>query len=113
MNHQQDKVELYIERVNMDRSYFDNYKKTQWKLESNINRLKEIENILQKEIKKEENSKKTEDCETCAICLESLYNKTTVSTKCQHSFCYECVEANRKYNQHTGSLCTICRADII
>ena len=97
----------------MAHHHFDNYKKTQWKLESNINKIKEIENILKKETNKYENDENTENHETCAICLESLHNKTIVSTKCRHSFCYQCVEANRKYNQHTGSLCTICRADII
>ena len=110
MNYRQEKVGLYIERVSMAHQHFNNYKKTQWKLESNINKIKEIENILKKETNNDEN---IENHETCAICLESLHKKTIVSTKCHHSFCYQCVEANRKYNQHTGSLCTICRADII
>jgi predicted transcriptional regulator len=112
MSYQQDKIDLYIERVNMAHSHYNKYKKTQWSLESSLNKIKEIENILQKEINKEKKDENEENHESCAICLESLQNKTIVTTKCKHSYCYDCIEANKQNNQYTGELCTICRTNI-
>ena len=48
----------------------------------------------------------------CAICFEPFTNKSVVKTSCNHTFCLTCIEQNKKYNNDTGELCTICRKNI-
>jgi capsule polysaccharide export protein KpsE/RkpR len=126
MNYQQDKVDAHVERVNMAHSHFNEYKRSKWQLEGSLNTANKLQRTLEAAILKAaiqqdivsndnrkielENNQQIE--KTCAICLESLNNKTFVSTKCNHSFCYQCIEFNKQYNKCTGELCAICRSRI-
>jgi len=47
------------------------------------------------------------DKTVCAICYESLYTKTWLRTKCQHSFHAQCL---RHWFQRGSNTCPLCRA---
>ena len=48
----------------------------------------------------------------CSICLQTMKNKNKIQTSCNHTFCFDCIEYNRKHNKHTGDQCSICRNKI-
>jgi len=102
-----EKIQLYIERINMENNRYENITKTKWNLESTLSKVNSIYNELNKE-----NIQSNITSYSCSICLNSTENKTTVKTKCGHTFCFECIDNNRKYNKHTGELCGICRKNI-
>lgn len=100
-----EKFNNYIERSAMAHERYENYTKTNWKLEDTMCKLNNIVDALKKQ-----NANMTTVC--CAICMENVTNKTVVQTKCNHTFCYDCIENNKKYNQSTGNLCGLCRENI-
>lgn len=101
-NYNNEKIYNYVEQVNMMHNRYENYTKTKWKIEDNLKKVNELFKLLGKENIEITNVQ-------CAICLENLTNKTFVQTKCNHKFCYDCIENNKKYNKNTGNLCGICR----
>jgi len=105
-NYQNEKLNSYVEQVNRMNSRYENYTKTKWRLEDNLKKVDELFELLNKE------NIETNTTGQCAICMENLTNKTIVQTKCNHKFCYDCIENNKNYNKHTGDLCGICRESI-
>jgi NADH pyrophosphatase NudC (nudix superfamily) len=105
-NYQNEKLNNYVEQVNRTHSRYENYTKTRWRLEDNLKKVDELFYLLGKE------NMDTNTIAQCAICMENLTNKTIVQTKCNHKFCYDCIEKNKKYNKNTGNLCGICRESI-
>lgn len=98
-----EKLNNYVEQVNLMHSHYENYTKTRWRLEDNLKKVDKLFYLLGKE------NMNTNVIEQCAICMENLTNKMIVQTKCNHKFCYDCIENNKKYNKNTGNLCGICR----
>ena len=105
-NYQNEKLNNYVEQVNWTHSRYENYTKTRWRLEDNLKKVDELFYLLGKE------NMDTDAIAQCAICMENLTNKTIVQTKCNHKFCYDCIEKNKKHNKNTGNLCGICRETI-
>lgn len=108
MNYSNDKFNLYLERVNLAQNHFYQYRQTKWCIDDHLNTLSEIEN----QIKKTYNISREDISKECAICMENLHNKLSVSTQCKHDFCYSCIEQNKNRNRSTGHLCPICRTNI-
>ena len=104
----EEKTQLYIDRINAVNNHYENITKTKWNIESTLSRVNSLYDELNKENIQLDNNKN--NC--CSICLNSMENKTIVQTKCGHSFCFDCIENNRKYNKYTGELCSICRNNI-
>lgn len=49
--------------------------------------------------------------ESCAICLESMFNKRVLHTPCNHLFHYRCITTFYNSNQKTKYNCPLCRAN--
>lgn len=102
-NYNIEKTNNYVEQVSTIHARYENYTKTRWALDSSLQKVNKLFETLNKE---------NETIMQCAICMENLTNKTIVQTKCNHKFCYDCIEKNKRYNKTTGNLCGICRKDI-
>ena len=69
-----------------------------------INKLNNIEETIKKEYEKE--------TQECIICFKNLENLNKIKTKCNHTFCFDCINYNKQNNKNTGHLCPICRCSI-
>tara|TARA_Y100001970_G_scaffold292160_1_gene432240 strand:- start:1363 stop:1842 length:480 start_codon:yes stop_codon:yes gene_type:complete len=69
-----------------------------------INKLNNIEETLKKEYENETHE--------CVICLTNLKNLNKIKTKCNHTFCFDCINYNKQNNKNTGHLCPVCRCSI-
>jgi NADH pyrophosphatase NudC (nudix superfamily) len=102
-----DKYELYAERVLAEHNRYYFMRNVHMEVSIALEKANDLQKILKNKINEE-----PENGVHCAICLESMKNKSIVQTSCDHTFCLNCVEHNKHYNKHTGNLCPICRNDI-
>ena len=47
---------------------------------------------------------------TCPICLDD-YNKRTITTKCNHTFCVDCLLLHISKTQNHKNKCPLCRSE--
>lgn len=102
-----EKYELYAERVLADHNRYYFTRKIQMDISISIEKANNLQRILNDKIKEE-----ADTSNHCAICYESMENKSIVKTSCNHTFCLDCVIKNRNNNKNTGHLCGICRNNI-
>ena len=91
-----------------DRYYFT--RNTKMDLSIALEKTVNLQKFLQNKVDEENAENDYEN--KCAICWESFVNKSIVKTSCNHTFCLNCIEQNKKQNKNTGKLCTICRKNI-
>jgi NADH pyrophosphatase NudC (nudix superfamily) len=102
-----EKYELYAERVLAEHNRYYFTRNVIMDVSIALEKANDLQKTLQKKIMEE-----PEPGIHCAICLESMKNKSIVQTSCNHTFCLNCVEQNKHCNKSTGNLCSICRNDI-
>jgi hypothetical protein len=102
-----EKYELYAERVLAEHNRYYFTRNTHIDISISIEKAKNLQIFLNNKIKEE-----AEPINKCAICYETMENKSIVKTSCNHTFCLDCVIQNKNTNKHTGNLCGICRNDI-
>jgi len=98
---------LLVERILSEHNRYYFKRKYQMELSMALEKANNLQKILNNKIQEE-----IDHDEVCAICYDSMKNKSTVRTSCNHTFCLNCVTMNKECNVNTGSLCTICRNDI-
>lgn len=102
------KDELFAERVLAEHNQYYFKRNTQIDISMALETANNLEKILKNKIKEE-----AEPINQCAICYETMDNKSIVKTACNHTFCLDCVIKNMNNNKHTGNLCGICRNTIL
>lgn len=102
-----EKYKFYADRVlaEHDRYYFT--RNTQMEIYTAIEKANNLQQFLNKKVKEE-----PDPINQCAICYDTMENKSIVKTSCNHTFCLDCVIQNKNNNKHTGKLCGICRNNI-
>jgi ATP-dependent 26S proteasome regulatory subunit len=108
------KYGLYVERVLAEHNRYYFMRNVHMEVSIALEKANELQQILKNKINEEHENEEHENEEHenevhCAICLESMKNKSIVKTSCNHTFCLNCVERNKYSNKHTGNLCPICR----
>jgi hypothetical protein len=101
------KYKLYADRVIADHNRYYFTRNVKQDIYITLEKANNLQKILKNKINEE-----LENGIHCAICLESMQQKSIVQTSCNHTFCLKCVEQNKHCNKFTGNLCTICRKDI-
>lgn len=49
----------------------------------------------------------------CPVCYEDMGNKSFLTGSCGHKYCGKCCYDNFTKNCHTGSLCPLCRVEVL
>tara|TARA_B110000285_G_C14890515_1_gene498313 strand:- start:456 stop:776 length:321 start_codon:yes stop_codon:yes gene_type:complete len=101
------KYKLYADRVLTEHNRYYFMRNVTMDVSIALEKAKNLQIFLNNQIKEE-----AEPINQCAICYESMDNKSTVKTNCNHTFCLDCVIKNKNNNKHTGKLCGICRSNI-
>ena len=101
------KYDMLSVRVLTEHNRYYHTRNTKMDISMALEKATNLQKILKHKVEEENNYENK-----CAICLESLINKSIVKTSCNHTFCLSCIEQNKKYNKNTGKLCTICRKNI-
>jgi len=101
------KHDLFVERVLAEHNRYYFTRNTQMDISMALEKANNLQKFLNNKIKEE-----AEPINQCAICYESMENKSIVKTSCNHTFCLDCVIKNRNNNKNTGHLCGICRNNI-
>jgi hypothetical protein len=102
-----EKYKRYAERVLDEHNRYYFTRNTQIDISMALEKANNLQKFLNNKIKEE-----AEPVNQCAICYESMDNKSIVKTACNHTYCLDCVIKNRNNNKHTGNLCGICRNNI-
>jgi hypothetical protein len=102
-----EKYDLYTERVLAEHNRYYFMRNVTMEISIALEKANNLQKILNNKINEE-----PDNGDHCAICLESMKNKSIVQTACNHTFCLNCVEQNKHCNKFTGNLCTICRNNI-
>lgn len=69
------------------------------------NKLKKLDNILEECNK--ENIEQQNQC--CPICYEKVSEKNKFIGKCDHKFCFDCIDTLKKSSHANNNCCPICR----
>ena len=101
------KHELFAERVLAEHNRYYFTRNTKMDISMALEKANNLQKFLNNKIKEE-----AEPINMCAICYESMENKSIVKTACNHTFCLDCVIKNKNNNKNTGHLCGICRSNI-
>lgn len=101
------KCELLTSRILYENERYYNMRNTRMDVSIALEKANHLQKYLKQKVCEDDEK---EIC--CAICLESMENKSIVKTSCNHTFCLNCITNNTHHNKNTGQLCTICRNDI-
>jgi hypothetical protein len=104
------KYQNYVETVIASHNNYYYVRNIKNQLYVSLDKANELEKILSKKVEEELDENSYEN--KCSICLQTMKNKNKIQTSCNHTFCFDCIEYNRKHNKHTGDQCSICRNKI-